>query len=201
MTRDYHHGDLPAALRAAAVDLIAEVGPNGFSLREVARRAGVSHAAPAHHFGDTKGLLTSVAAEGYRTLSQAMADGTAHATNARERLAACGRSYVTVALANPGHYGVMIGDIVDETDEEFLIASIGAYEQLLETVHSLRDEYNPDLDVDATATLCWAAVHGLVELVPVLEQVASATGTQQNTIDYLIDHLTEMTIEGIKDNP
>ena len=58
MTSEYHHGDLPAALRAAAVDLIQERGPAKFSLREVARRAGVSYAAPSHHFGDARGLLS-----------------------------------------------------------------------------------------------------------------------------------------------
>jgi AcrR family transcriptional regulator len=65
MTDRYHHGDLPNALRAAAVDVIAESGIGGFSLREVARRAGVSHNAPAHHFGDMTGLLTSLAVEGF----------------------------------------------------------------------------------------------------------------------------------------
>ena len=56
-TRPYHHGNLPDALRAAAAEVITEKGVGGFSLREVARRAGVSHTAPAHHFGDTTGLL------------------------------------------------------------------------------------------------------------------------------------------------
>ena len=61
----YHHGDLPNALRRAAVEVIEERGLGAFSLREVARRAGVSHTAPAHHFGDMRGLLTSVAIEGF----------------------------------------------------------------------------------------------------------------------------------------
>ena len=74
MSTTYHHGDLPAALRAATAQLVAEKGPSGFSLREVARRAGVSHAAPAHHFGDAEGMLTSVAAEGFATLADAMED-------------------------------------------------------------------------------------------------------------------------------
>lgn len=198
MARDYHHGDLPAALRAAAVELIAEVGPNGFSLREVARRAGVSHAAPAHHFGDTQGLLTSVAAEGYRTMSQAMDEATAGAKNARERLTACGKAYVRTALANPGHYGVMVSDVADHGNDEFLTASLGAYEQLLETVHALRDEFNADLDIDKTATMCWAAVHGLVELAPIMDEVADASGTELSSIEQLVEHLTHMTIEGIR---
>lgn len=198
MPRDYHHGDLPAALRAAAVELIAEVGPNGFSLREVARRAGVSHAAPAHHFGDTKGLLTSVATEGYAELSRAMAEATANVESARERLTTCGKTYVATALANPGHYGVMIGDHADKSDEGFLVASMGAYQQLLDTVNALRDEYNDDLDVDKTATLCWSAVHGIVELNPIMDEVADANDTAMSTVDELIEQLTSMVIDGIR---
>src|SRR5213080_824442 len=67
--RPYHHGDLRRALMRAALDAIVEGGPANLSLRDLARRAGVSHAAPAHHFGDKAGLLTSIAAEGYRRLA------------------------------------------------------------------------------------------------------------------------------------
>src|SRR5918994_1639788 len=72
MTRPYHHGDLRRTLLAAAVDAIAESGPTALSLRDLARRAGVSHAAPAHHFGDKAGLLTALAAEGYELLGEAL---------------------------------------------------------------------------------------------------------------------------------
>src|SRR6186713_342124 len=67
--RPYHHGDLPRALLEAAVEAIAEVGPAAVSLRDLARRAGVSHAAPAHHFGDKAGLLTALAIEGFELLT------------------------------------------------------------------------------------------------------------------------------------
>src|SRR6266536_5182875 len=70
--RAYHHGDLRRALLVAAVEVIEESGPAALSLRDLARRAGVSHAAPQHHFGDKAGLLTAVAAEGYRRLATAL---------------------------------------------------------------------------------------------------------------------------------
>src|SRR5918998_1032836 len=70
--RPYHHGQLRQVILAAAVDALAESGPARLSLRELARRAGVSHAAPAHHFGDKAGLLTAVAAEGYTLLAEAL---------------------------------------------------------------------------------------------------------------------------------
>ena len=71
--RPYHHGDLRRALLAAALDVIATDGPAALSLRDLARRAGVSHAAPAHHFRDRTGLLTAVAVEGYGMLADALA--------------------------------------------------------------------------------------------------------------------------------
>ena len=68
----YHHGDLRRTMLAAAVSAITESGSAAVSLRELARRAGVSNAAPTHHFGDKAGLLTAVAAEGYDLLAEAV---------------------------------------------------------------------------------------------------------------------------------
>ena len=70
--RPYHHGALRPALLAAAEAVIAERGVDGFSLRETARRAGVSPAAPAHHFGDARGLLTALATEAFRRFGDAL---------------------------------------------------------------------------------------------------------------------------------
>lgn len=198
MTGSYHHGDLPVALRAAAVDVIAERGAASFSLREVARRAGVSHAAPAHHFGDATGLLSSVAAEGYRTLSAAMRAAADGVVDPHARLLGMGRAYVQTALANPGHYAVMVDQsCVNEDDPELIEASLGAYLALHETMEYLRDQLNPDFDVDAAGPVMWAAVHGIVELEPILGRVAETTGTRGATVDELLVQLTDLAIGGI----
>jgi AcrR family transcriptional regulator len=70
--RSYHHGALREALIAAAEAVLTERGLEGFSLRETARRAGVSASAPAHHFGDTRGLLTAIAGQAFRDLTDAL---------------------------------------------------------------------------------------------------------------------------------
>src|SRR5215472_18015254 len=101
MTRPtYHHGDLRAAILTEAARLVAERGADGVSLRELARGAGVSHAAPAHHFTDRRGLFTALAAQGFRLLTAAL-------TDARGRFADAALAYVRFALEHPGHYRVM----------------------------------------------------------------------------------------------
>lgn len=193
----YHHGDLPAALRAATAELIAERGPTGFSLREVARRAGVSHAAPAHHFGDSQGLLTSVATEGFQTLTEAFEEALRGVEGPVERLNACGKAYVSTAVEHPGHFGVMCtDDLIDKDDEAFIVASSSAYEHLLAIITDIRDHLNPELDVDAAATMTWSAVHGLAVLSSGLQDVADKTDTKTAPLHELIDQFTAMMISG-----
>jgi len=197
MTPGYHHGDLPSALRAATAELVAERGPTGFSLREVARRAGVSHAAPAHHFGDSKGLLTSVATEGFETLVRSFDDAVVGLSDPVERLTAMGKAYVNTALDYPGHFGVMCNnELVDNEDPNFTTASIGAYERLLEAIGEIRDTLNPELDVDAAATMTWSAVHGLAVLAPGLDDVAEKTNPRTGPLDDLIEQFPSLMIDG-----
>jgi AcrR family transcriptional regulator len=101
--RPYHHGDLPRALLEAAVQAILEVGPAAVSLRDLARRARVSHAAPAHHFGDKAGLLTAVAADGFRRLAATLRE-TYEATGSFLEL---GVAYVRFAVTHRAHFEVM----------------------------------------------------------------------------------------------
>src|SRR5688572_4310334 len=101
----YHHGDLRRALVEATEALLAEKGPEAFSLREVARRAGVSPAAPAHHFGDAGGLLAAVATAGFDGLAAALTAGEAKGgADPRRRLREQGVAYVEFALGHPGRF-------------------------------------------------------------------------------------------------
>ena len=108
-TVPYHHGDLPAALLAAVQSAVADVGVSGVSLRDVARRSGVSHSAPAHHFGSKAGLLTAFATAGYQLLAESVIAEVAacHPADGPAELAAIGRGYVRFALGHPAHFEVM----------------------------------------------------------------------------------------------
>src|SRR6478735_1298857 len=110
----YHHGDLKAAILAQAAALVAERGADGISLRELARAAGVSHAAPAHHFTDRRGLFTALATEGFQLLTAAL-------TDSRPKFIDAARAYVRFALDHPGHYAVMFDkSLYDDTDADLV---------------------------------------------------------------------------------
>ncbi|HEX8870560.1 MAG TPA: helix-turn-helix domain-containing protein, partial [Lentzea sp.] len=108
----YHHGDLRRAVLAAAVDAITEHGPAGVSLRDLARRVGVSHAGPVHHFKDKAGLLTALAAEGFALLADAL-----NATRATtDSFVDLGVTYVRFAVQHRAHFEVMFRPDLLHTD-------------------------------------------------------------------------------------
>ena len=111
--RPYHHGNLRRVLMDTALAVVSERGPAALSLREVARRAGVSHAAPAHHFTDKAGLLTAIAAEGWTLLAGALADTARTTSDFRE----LGVSYVVFAMTHQAHFAVMRTPGLVHTDD------------------------------------------------------------------------------------
>ena len=168
--RTYHHGDLNHALRLAAADLMAEKGAAGFSLREVARRAGVSHAAPAHHFGDATGLLTAVSIDAFNHLHQATQAALDTHDDPLERLAKVGRAYVELAVSHPGHCAVVFRtDLVDNDDAEWRQASELAYGVLEAALIGVAEAINPELDISLAAITCWSAMQGLIELYSTMQ--------------------------------
>src|SRR3982751_4265156 len=103
----YHHGDLHDALLAAAERVLERDGLPGLTLRAVAREAGVSHAAPTHHFGDLSGLLSELAAIGFRRFNEAMIAAGESETMPLMKALARAKAYVAYAQAQPGMYGLM----------------------------------------------------------------------------------------------
>jgi AcrR family transcriptional regulator len=154
MRRDtYHHGDLKAVILAEAAALVGDRGADGISLRELARSAGVSHAAPAHHFTDRRGLFTALAAEGWRMLAAAL-------TDARPDFVNAALAYVRFALEHPGHYAVMFdSSLVDPADPELVAAQNAAGAELAQGVGTLKDP-RAKADPEGAALAAWSLVHG-----------------------------------------
>jgi AcrR family transcriptional regulator len=163
----HHHGALRRALLDAVADIVLAAGPDAVSLRECARRVGVSHSAAGPHFGDLRGLLTSFATEGNLRLAQAMRDAVAALppdADARTRLAATGHGYMAFARDNPAHFRLMFRtDLVDMADTAWQQALQASWAPLAEAMAG----HVPGADgraLRARLTLAWAAVHGFCAL-------------------------------------
>jgi AcrR family transcriptional regulator len=149
----YHHGDLRAAILTEAARLVAERGADRVSLRELAREAGVSHAAPAHHFIDRRGLFTALAAQGFELLAAALAE-------ARPRFLAAALAYVRFAIEHPGHYRVMFDkSLLDPSNRELAAAEAAAGAELSRGVASLPDQH-AQADPAGAQLAAWSLVHG-----------------------------------------
>src|SRR6266545_4828439 len=103
----YHHGDLRHALLESALAIVSEEGVRDVSLREVARRAGVTYAAPYHHFADKSALLAAVGAQGFEGLIEELERAQARSENLERQLLAMSEAYLTFARTHPSHYRVM----------------------------------------------------------------------------------------------
>jgi AcrR family transcriptional regulator len=168
LTVAYHHGDLPAALLAAVESAVTDGGVSGVSLRDVARRAGVSHSAPAHHFGSKAGLLTAFATAGYQLLAQSVIEEVAVSDpgDGVAELAAIGRGYVRFAVGHPAHFEVMFRlDALDSDNADFTAASETAYELLTATIERCRAAGRlHGRSPEVVAVSAWSLVHGLAAL-------------------------------------
>src|SRR6202022_3301834 len=155
----YHHGDLRGACVRAAMELLEEGSQTSLSLRAVARRAGVSPAAPYRHFADREALVSAIAAVGYRELAERLV--AAHpAPSTPEQLASVAIAYVQFALERPALFRIMFGEPCDRDNDERVAATaaVSAY------VGSIADRTFPQADAEALATAIWALVHGLAFL-------------------------------------
>ncbi len=170
----YHHGDLRAALIRAADEIITEKGIEGFSLRAAAQRAGVSPAAPAHHFGGAKGLLTEVAILAYDRAGRYI-ESAGHSQDAVTDVKAVVLAFVNFVVENPGHFRLMFRkDLVDRSDERLATASSGPGNRLGYAILAYGGKAHPDTASfeDSAKMLCGlATLHGLANLV--LEEKAA----------------------------
>ncbi|MFZ0962025.1 MAG: TetR/AcrR family transcriptional regulator [Terriglobia bacterium] len=164
--RPYHHGNLKQALLKASLDLIRKAGPGAFTLREVARRAGVSHNAPYRHFRDKEELLAALAAEGFDRLTAAMTKAAESASGALQGFRASGRGYVEFALRYPQHFAVMF-EVPWQYDLHPQTQAAGgrAFGTLVGYIEACQAEgILPPGDARPFALLAWSMVHGVAKL-------------------------------------
>ena len=195
----YHHGDLPNTLRRAAAEVIAERGVGGFSLREVARRAGVSHTAPAHHFGDVRGLMTALAEEGFELLYEATSAAAAEFDDPADKLAAIGSAYVEMARTHPAHVQVMFRtDIVDQECEAVTNRGLTAYGVVEGAVKAVLDAERLDADLDTATWMCWSMSQGLVQLEPKIVAINAAKGNAPVDATELVRRYVKLMLDGLR---
>jgi AcrR family transcriptional regulator len=170
----YHHGNLAPALIAAALALLDETQDWSFSLREVARRAGVSHNAPYKHFPEKRDLLAAVSARGFEMLAANVRASLEHVAGARERLLVCGATFVAQAVAKPALYRLMFSASLTSSEagrpaivKEAASRARGIIDAAL--ADGVRaGEFPSKIDKPATAGAAslaiWSILHGLAML-------------------------------------
>ncbi|MCK1704321.1 TetR/AcrR family transcriptional regulator [Bradyrhizobium sp. 146] len=166
----YHHGALREALLQAAERVLERDGLAGLTLRAVAREAGVSHAAPTHHFGDLTGLLSELAAVGFRQFNAAMASSSDTATTPLEHALARPKAYVAYAQAHPGMYGIMFRtERLDYSRPSLHEAAEASFAGLANAVGMMRQEQIRGdaltLNQGAAIARAWSMVHGFTMLL------------------------------------
>ncbi|MEH0168378.1 TetR/AcrR family transcriptional regulator [Roseateles microcysteis] len=197
----YHHGALREALIAAAETVLAERGLEGFSLREVARRSGVSPAAPAHHFGDAQGLLVAVATLAFDGLSAALKAGDQRGgPDPVAQLREQGLGYVDFALQHPGRFGLMFRceGYKDEALERSGRAAFGVLEDGMRRLYGLPAGANLSPQQFQALLMVWSVVHGFAhlalagqfdDLLPASERAASLRATLAGMLELQLQAL------------
>lgn len=172
----YHHGDLKRALTSAALSLVAEKGPKGFTLTEAARRAGVSSAAPYRHFADKASLLAAVAEQGFVEMHDELEAAVQASSDPTRRVIDLGRAYVRWAVSHPDHYLVMFGAELNKEDYPGLaVAAERAFGNLLHAIDAIGAFGDGPLSI---AGPLWSLVHGIASLV--IGGELQAVGIQQD---------------------
>jgi len=191
-SRPYHHGDLRRALVDAARRLLEAEGPTALSLRAVAREAGVSPAAPYHHFKDKAELLDAVAQEGWDLVSKLMVEAKAGAEGLHQ-LTALGIAYVCFARDNPALYRVMYDGARDKEalPEDMQHDKDSAYCMVRDTM--IEHGANPDDEVhlELASVAAWCGAHGLAEMAGFkqFDHLKQALGGERQFLEAVLNHM------------
>jgi AcrR family transcriptional regulator len=190
--RPYHHGDLSRALVQAGRRILEKEGPAGLSLRAVAREAGVSPAAPYHHFKDKCDLMAAVAGEGWHELGIAVAEARAKAKDARHGLSEIGVAYVCFARKNPALYRLMYDTACDSEDmPKHAKEESSGWGQVRAALIDVGVDPENDRELKLATIASWCAAHGVAEMAGFkdFEDLKAEMGGEEPFIRALLDHL------------
>jgi AcrR family transcriptional regulator len=199
----YHHGDLRAALLDAALDVLTEIGPQGLTIREVARRAGVSHAAPYRHFADRDELILAVVEQGFETMQHTMQTEKAAApADPVSQFAASGMAYIAFALQHPAYYRVMFsGDLLSSTGD--LSLQHTSRQALQDMISNITQCQQLGLvrkgDPVTQALTILSTIHGFVSLVN--DNRIGHIMDKSYSLERIRDDVLRMIFEGLAEPP
>jgi len=196
LAHKYHHGDLKNALIQAGIEILSEQGFHALSLRKVAQRAGVSHAAPYAHFKDKQALLAAISTEGYRKLYECLAAAVAQfRRDPMRQLIEASWAYTQFALREPAHFKITLSGVVEKEQEypAFIAMTHKAFGLLVEVTEACQQAgiLKPG-PTDQMAVSVWSTVHGFTSLI--LEgQLSSSLVDPLNRREMLIFVLSQIT--------
>lgn len=199
----YHHGDLRKALIEATLILIAEKGIGAFTIREVAKRAGVSHSAPYRHFKDKEALLFAVAKEGFDMMvAETKKRSEKHPDNPLARFQINGLSYIDFAINYPSHYRVMFnsGASKHECPKDLVASSTESFKLLIDNICECQKlKLMKDVNPNELALAAWSIVHGYAMLFidGFIDNETDLFSHEKNKLKYII---TEALYEGLRPN-
>lgn len=202
----YHHGDLKQALIETGLLVIREQGAHALSLREAARKAGVSEAAPYRHFSNKESLLAAIAEEGFRRLCECITRGVAQAgTDPLARLQALGLSYADFALQETDHFRAMFSSSLvpphAEKHPSLSEAALLCFKELVKAVEDCQKAgiIEKEADVQMTSARLWGSIHGMTNLL--IDQQLSFLGVTREQAHEVILHHLNSHLEGLRTYP
>ncbi len=193
MTANYHHGDLKNALIRAGIEILSKDGRQALSLRNVAKKAGVSHAAPYAHFADKQALIAAIAAEGYKKLYQQLVTAQQSQPDPLNRLLAVSRAYVQFAIDEPDHFKITFSGVVEaeQSYPEYVEQSKHCFALVVAVVAECQTiGILPAGDTELTAVSIWACIHGFVQLL-LANQLPGKLLEQYSPLDMFTFHLKQ----------
>jgi AcrR family transcriptional regulator len=196
--KTYHHDDLRTALIIAGLAVLREENVAGLTLRKVARRAQVSHAAPYRHFADKSELLAAIAEEGFNLLGSALETATTETASAKALFMQAAFAYLTFARQNPDHFQLMFGSYIPNITaypslDNAADQSFSRLQLFVERMQSISNSSN--LGKERLAIAFWAMLHGIAMLT--VEERLPAEALQGENIEEFISGLLEVLWQGV----